>query len=176
MLGCPTAEIEKKMKFLSELKKILKLGGRDIAVIALAFSLIFNPISPAKFAQAATLNAGSNFTVCTVQSIESAAFGAATVQWTFYSSVGNTQAAYHIEIDDDPDFGSVRDSGVVSDAAARAYSTSSLTVGTRYYWRLQITDDNSSVTDWISGDSFLILLPSINLKGGLILKGDIKLK
>jgi len=163
--------IKPGLKFLS------KPAIYKMIALALVLDLIFHSFSPIQKAQAATLNAGSNFTACTAQAVLSPWAGYATVYWTFASAVGNTQAAYQVQIDDDSGFGSVNvDSGVVSNAAARSYSTGGLSLNIRYYWRLQITDNNSSVTDWISGDSFLLLIPSINLKGGLRIRGDIRLK
>lgn len=165
---------------LLKFKYFFKKAGDRVLIFLLALSLISRPIFFDHKALAATLNAGSNFTVCTSLSYQQAytteAAPIVTVYWTFSSSV-NTQAAYQVQIDDDAAFGSVNvDSGVVSSAPARSYTTSSLSFGTRYYWRVQITDNLSSVTDWIVGDSFITLKQSLMLKGNIKLWGNIKLR
>lgn len=153
-------------------KNFWRAGVALTAIFCLANNHFF-AVPPAR---AATLMAGSNFIVCTGQVTEYPLTGGAQVNWTFVSLAGNTQAAYRVLIDDDPVFGSANvDSGNVA-SSATFYAATGLVVGTRYYWRVLITDNNGSTTDWVTGDSFLLLMPSVNLKGGLKLRGDIKLR
>jgi len=151
-----------------------------IALVAV-FDLLINSFFPVQVVKGATLNPGSDFMACTLQVVQpfytTDANPTVTVYWSFYSAVGNTQVSYRVQIDDDPAFGSINvDSNTTSDASARSYQTASLSFDVRYYWRLMITDNNGSVTDWISGDSFATNKPGIRLKGDIKLKGDIRLK
>jgi len=131
---------------------------------------------------AETLNEGSDFTVCAHTTYQPAYTTEAapniTVFWTFSSPAGNTQKSYQVQIDDNSDFSSaVVDTGVVADASARSYnSTSGLSFGTNYYWRILVVDNLDSVKDWTVGDSFKTNKPSIKLKGGVKLQGGVKLK
>jgi len=129
---------------------------------------------------AATLNPGSNFVACALVAIQPAytteSYPDVTVYWSFSGS--GSQKSYRVQIDDDLNFGSVNiDSGTVTDSSARSYRvTSGLSFGTKYYWRLMITDSFDSVTDWIIGEAFMTNKPSIKIKGGTKLKGGVKLK
>jgi len=151
-----------------------------IAAILIA-EFLFLSYYPKPIAYAATLNAGSNFTVCTGVAVQpfytTQTNPSVTLYWEF-SSYLNTQATYRIQIDNDAAFGSPLDTGVVSSVGARSYGTSTtgLSFGTRYYWRIVITDNLSSETDWINGDSFITNKPSIKLRGGIKLKGGVRLK
>ncbi|KKS25989.1 MAG: hypothetical protein UU87_C0005G0016 [Parcubacteria group bacterium GW2011_GWA2_42_11] len=175
---------EKKIK-----TRIISLVTKDLifrlTTLALILLFLFHSRFPVSIQPvlAATLNPGSSFTVCTGQSAQPAyttdGNPSITVYWSFSSTAGNTQVAYRVQIDNDPAFGSINvDSASVEIAAARSYSYTgtSIVFGTRYYWRLQITDDNMSTTDWISGDSFITNKPSLRLDGGIKLDGGVVLK
>lgn len=154
---------------------------------ALVLALLFFQTPEMAPASASTLNPGTDFNVCAHFAFQpfylNDANPTVTVHWTFTSPYlqivpANTQVSYQVQIDDDPAFGSINvDSGTVANAAARSYTYTgaSLSFGAKYYWRLLITDNNSSVTDWISGDSFTTNKPSILLKG-LKLRGGVRLK
>ncbi|HRY52939.1 MAG TPA: hypothetical protein P5089_03840 [Candidatus Portnoybacteria bacterium] len=158
-----------------------KKTGYRVFVFFLALSLISRPIFFDKTALAATLNPGSNFTVCTGEAVQpfytSQAYPNVTLYWTFTSAV-NTQKYLHVQIDDNPDFSSlVVNSGQIYCPTCFSYSQSStLSFNTRYYWRLQVTDNLDSMTDWINGDSFITLKQSLMLKGNIKLWGNIKLE
>lgn len=167
----PAEKENKTVQFLES------LAWRFLALASIV-SFLVNSFSPGN-ALAATLNPGSNFTVCTgVVYLNFGLTPSATVTWSFDSLYGNTQKTYQVQVAVDQDFSSVvADSGAVSNAAARSHVVSSgLQYGTLYHWRLQISDNNDSVIDWLRGDSFIANVPSIKLQGGLKLQGGVKLK
>jgi len=131
------------------------LLSKKIAALIVAFVGIF-----VIFGYVEALNPGTNFTLCTSTVVQDACYSGSyptpTLNWTMAGA--GSQTAYQIQIDNDPGFGSREiDSGTVSSGNKfYAVSSSGLSFGTLYYWRVRIQDNFSAGTwsGWANGDSF----------------------
>ena len=94
-------------------------------------------------------------------------FPAVQVSWQFTHPEGDSQSAYQVQIDNNPDFSSPEvDSGKIN-SSSNSYATlaGKLSWNTTYYWRLKVWDSNGLSSDWILGPSFNTpkhAYPSIN--------------
>ncbi len=187
---------------IKRLKKLLKrMTGWSLLskVIALLLVIIFL-FTPQQVVFAKTENAGSEFELCTGQVTQPAytteSYPEPTFHWSFDSSQSDwtdgspppndptpvlgpsTQSSFWIEVDNNSDFSSpeIATGETASSNEYYAYTGSSLSFDTQYYWRLKVKDSYASISDWAEGDFFTTNKPSVRLKGGIRLKGGTKLK
>jgi hypothetical protein len=74
-----------------------------------------------------------------------------TFVWTF-NKPGDTQLAYNIEVDEDPNFSSPVATGRIQNSSNQCTFQSplpQLSYGKNYYWRLKVWDSGNKSSDWI---------------------------
>ncbi len=102
-------------------------------------------------------NPGTNITLCTGGVTQPACYSTAypspTVSWTIAGS--SSQSAYQVQIDQNQNFNNIEvDSGTVS-SGSNSYEAgvNVINFGQTVYWRVRVTDNFSSLTDWAVADS-----------------------
>lgn len=73
-----------------------------------------------------------------------------TLDWSDYVAIdGSTQAAYQIQVDDDPLFGSTLiDQTVSSTASTYTVALGQMTYNVTYYWRVRVQSSESTWSEW----------------------------
>jgi hypothetical protein len=170
------------------MKRGIRIKIKYILIKIISLELIAGLLVSPDPVFAATLNPGSNWTLCTglVEMTQSDPnHPTLAFHWTFtsYQSDYNdgvpppnnpnpalsaaTQSAIRIQVDDDPNFLSVNaDSGWYT-TSGTSYSTTSPTLyyNNTYYWRMAATDNYSSVSDWANGGAFTTYKSATLLRG-----------
>lgn len=191
---------------LKELEKIEKKKNiwQDIFCLLMVLYLAFFPnfFFEPRMVFALTLNAGTDFTLCTAgtsmtrngENIE------VTFLWIFDSQqndyfdndglplnleggvsvdtpvmAASSQVSYWLEVDDNSSFTSpeIQTGEVVSANQYYYYNGLILTADRTWFWRVMVKDSYNSQTDWVDGGPFSFGTKTM-LKGKIKLKGDMR--